>query len=152
MGVRVTAANYRTPSRPADRVQWGEVKMQVLALWEAGYGSTDMAEILARPEAHANQHTAEGLRPGTVRGYYQRIYNEYRMEPGRRTPAAALAEAYRRGDLPCPHAHQLAAQPQPRAEESFLDRINRVREEGRRGVGVQSETYLDRINRVRPSP
>ena len=95
-------AGYRTPSRKADYAHWLMIKTQILEFWQDGLTSLQMAKQI-KSQLHANQHKFSELKPQTVRGYYQRIYNEYGLK--NRSPSSALAEAYRRGDLPCPCPH-----------------------------------------------
>lgn len=121
----MTEANYRSPTRADYRTVWLDLRTQVLRMIEEGLHTTQMVDRLNRT-THPNQHTARQVQPGTIRGYFQRIYNELGLPPGRRTPAAALAQAYAQGILPCPctaHARPVAHQP----GDTWLDRINRVR-------------------------
>lgn len=97
--------NYRTPSRPAERRAWEAIRLQIFKAWEKGWSSRVIAGKLVRIH-HANQHGKIGVTATTVRGYYQRIYNEFGLTGNNRSPTAALYLAYRLNLLPCPCSHQ----------------------------------------------
>jgi hypothetical protein len=103
--------NYRTPSRETERLDWEANRLVILHGWERGRSSQQIAWDLG-PSMHGNARPVNPAKPGrrstakppkyrsatTVRGMFQRIYNE----AGVHGPAAALAAAYRLGWLPCP--------------------------------------------------